>query len=321
MRLEIYALLYIGDGECASSVNARFGSAREKVASFTSQAVQLHRTLKAFHGVALTLVTNEPRHLAERLQNVPASHRPRIRRGVFRKRLGPDARFSEAYHKLDMLEMLGEPSSDRSTYRLLLDLDVCCLREPSPGLERLHDDQIAGLYEITDQVIPAYGFEAIESDLRTVLGSRRIAANRIRWFGGEFIAGPPGFFQQLSKRIEVLWPAYRVSYRKLHHQGDETLLSAAMADCSSSREIADAGRLGIVSRHWTVPTKHPAHSLARSMRADFLHLPSSKALLAANASRNNPVVRVRQLAAREFALQVRGFLGTMLGRPPGPPRR
>jgi hypothetical protein len=206
-------------------------------------------------------------------------------------------------HKLDVLNLLAEPASKNSTpYRLLLDLDTCCRRTSSPALQRLCADGVASVFEITDQVLPAWGIDRVANDLEIILREGRPATHQIRWFGGEFVAGPPNFFAGLSNRVEELWPAYRDFRSSLLCENDEALLSAAMVDPSEFGDVADAGRLGIVSRHWTCRTRHAPAPLARVLQSDFVHLPSSKALLAANARRRDPTVRLRHLAKKELIL-------------------
>jgi hypothetical protein len=308
MALEVYSLLYISDEAPLQKVNVRYSSPENQFESLLGQAIQLHRTLQRFHGIGLRLVTNQAPRVAERLQSEPSANRPDLRECAFRDRGGPQAQFVESLHRLDVLHLLAEPPArSKSPYRLLLDLDVSCRHAPSPALQRLCADGTPSLYEITDQVVPAWGIDAVANDMETVLGKGRLATHQIRWFGGEFIGGLPNFFGQLSNRIEQLWPRYREGCNSLLAQGDESLYSAAMADPPNFGQVADAGRLGIVSRHWTIRTKHAPAPLARVLQSDFLHLPSSKALLAANARRRDPRVRPGQLLSKELVLSAKTF--------------
>jgi len=139
-------------------------------------------------------------------------------------------------------------------------------------------------YDISDQVIPAYGQDPIVRDLSAIHG----LDSEGRWSGGEFISGPPEFFSDLVDAIEDVYGNYVSRISSLHHVGDEAFTSSALEVLRRKcRYVADAGTLGIVGRYWNTPVLHPQKPFESFRRCFLLHLPADKKFLSDLARRDS----------------------------------
>jgi hypothetical protein len=183
--------------------------------------------------------------------------------------------FYSAHHKLDLFRHLGSLAEDE--YVGVVDLDVIALGEAPPALTRAVEHGTPLAYEITHQVAPAYGRDAIARDVETLAG----IPNEGCWFGGELLAGRPSFFRALCEEIDRFYAVYVREWPRFHHQGSETLTSAAVERLRHrGLEIADAGLLGIVTRFWSIVPRHPQPRFNRVPHPFLLHLPADKPFLA-----------------------------------------
>ena len=138
-------------------------------------------------------------------------------------------------------------------------------------------------YDISNQVIPAYGRDVILNDMETLLGER----SEGRWAGGEFLLGPPGFFAELTGIIDDLYPRYVDNVRSLHHVGDEAFTSAALERMrKGGRYMTDAGTLGIIARYWNANVAHWQRPIEACRECFLLHLPADKKFIASLASKS-----------------------------------
>jgi hypothetical protein len=132
-------------------------------------------------------------------------------------------------------------------------------------------------YDISDQIIPAFGHDVILQDMECLLG----ATSEGRWSGGEFISGTPEFFRKFSTEANKICTQYAENPSNFHHQGDEMITSVALERLRRQGcYIADAGTLGIVGRFWSVPTLHPQKPFDYFRNCFLLHLPADKQFLA-----------------------------------------
>ena len=131
-------------------------------------------------------------------------------------------------------------------------------------------------YDISEQAIPAYGHETIIRTLELILGT----SSEGRWYGGEFLAGPPHFFARLTIETENIFNAYLQHMDQLHHIGDETTTSAALERIRRSGEyVADGGTVNIIGRFWNSQTLHTQKPFKCFRECFLLHLPADKRFL------------------------------------------
>ena len=182
--------------------------------------------------------------------------------------------FFSAHFKIDVFRYI---SSLDLRYAALCDLDMICLRPMPETLRKAIESKTPLVYEISDQVIPAYGHKVIIEDMESV--TQRISEGR--WIGGEFIAGPPDFFKALTDEIDRAMPRYFETFRGIHHVGDETLTSCAVQEIrKQGTHVGDAGLVSVVGRYWSIPVKHPQRPWAHFKTCFLLHLPADKRFLA-----------------------------------------
>ena len=183
--------------------------------------------------------------------------------------------FYSAHHKIDLYRHLG--SLPEGQYLGIVDLDVIALGEPPPALAQVIERGTPLAYDITQQVEPAYGRDTVARDLEMLAGFPTDGC----WLGGELLAGRPSFFRALHEEIGRFYEVYVREWPRLHHQGSETLTSAAVARLRRrGLEIADAGSLGIITRFWSIPPRHPQPRFGHLPRPFLLHLPADKQFLA-----------------------------------------
>lgn len=264
--IHFYGFLHLHDGE-SSSVNSRPASFRRLVRVYAENALVTSRSL-ASAGQRFTLLTNHPDlieryapHAAAELEIVSMDFSTRVPSGV---------RFFSGHYKLDVLRFLGEQADD---YSVLIDLDVVCVNPLPPSLRLLAEDKVALAYDISDQLIPAYGEDALAQQLSAILGRPRSA----RWYGGEFLGGTPDFFRAITKAADSIFERYLdVSVGKAR-VGNEPYQNAALAIVGDEGfPIHDAGPLGIIGRYWNMPVKHPQRSFRYFQTCFLLHLPVDK---------------------------------------------
>ena len=171
--------------------------------------------------------------------------------------------FRSAHFKLELIEQFGTGGYGSKT--ALLDLDAVITKPLGEVPEGLM------AYDISDQVLPAYGQDVVRVDLSRVRGEPVSP----RWFGGEFLAGSPSQFAELSLRVRSCWARYVAAIGELHHVGDEMLLSAALA----GQPVASA--TPFIARWWSARTLTLFDRFADVQDRAILHLPADKEFLAA----------------------------------------
>ncbi len=270
--MRFFGLLHVADGRRQSGNLKRTGDAATAI--YLGDAVRLGHALEAA-GAGFTLLTNA----AGRLRAIAAREfgaELDLREIEFSTSVPAEARFYSAHFKLDVFRWFA--TLDPEDYPILVDLDAVALRAPPQALSAAAGAGLPLVYDISDQVIPAYGEDTIAADLAVLTGPR---APMRRWYGGEFIAGPPAFFARLAGEIEAMWESYCRNIDVFHHQGDEMLTSAALCRMAAAgAPMLDSGPVAIVGRYWSVPHLHPQKPLAWFERCFILHLPCDKVFLA-----------------------------------------
>jgi hypothetical protein len=288
--MEFYGLLHVSEGARQSPNIAGRGSA-SSVEMYFEDAITLNNSL-TLAGCRFTLLTNEVAAL-EALNRRFATRVP-IRGIPFRSEIPSDVPFYSAHFKLDVFRWLASAQS----YSMLADLDMVALHPPSRAFAACVAAGIPMAYDISDQVFPAFGESVVVDDLTRLAGGQLAVA---RWFGGEFIAGPPEFFAQLLRHIDDIWDGYRRIYPSLHHQGDEALTSAALCRLiESGTVVIDAGPIAGIGRFWSRHRLHPQKPLPWFEQCFLLHLPGDKAFVARQAHAPFQPARFRQAYRRHL---------------------
>jgi len=228
-------------------------------------------------GLDFAVVTNEPDFLRDRAGQL-GLHAPALVAHEFKRELPHGIPFYSAHYKL---EVLGEFATGRwGQLSALVDLDTVFL-EPLP-LPAAAGGKLA-VYDISDQIFPAFGPQRVTADLETVAG---IGLPQARWFGGEAIAGDAAGFELLSRYIERIWPRYLANIRSLHHIGDEMVVSTALNMMQrDGHDLTDWSKKGLVRRWWSARTLCPQPRLRDVVEGcALLHLPADKEFLASRAA-------------------------------------
>ena len=262
-------LLWI-DEKNHSAVNNK----NKKIESYFRQVDVLNKTLQDVFGATLHVFTNNPAPLVSWFGKrkkpapvfVPIDSDMNIPEGTS---------FYTAHYKIEALKKgasLLEKEEDRF---VLLDSDVIAVRPLDKEQTDLLKDNDLVIYDISDQVFPAYGKDKIKKDLEFILEN---SLENPKWFGGEFIAGSQTALLKLVTDVKAVLPRYFAGIKDFHHQGDEMFISAVLNRYLQKGE----GRILIqnphyfVSRHWSRYTKP---SLSFHMRHNFIHCPGSKPAL------------------------------------------
>lgn len=184
--------------------------------------------------------------------------------------------FFSAHYKLDALVAGRDLLQEKEDRFILLDTDVIAIHKLSDEQTRMISKADLIVYDISDQVYPAYGAERIIADVELIAGSIFVDP---RWFGGEFIAGSKlGLSYLIDKTREVL-PRYFENIGQLHHVGDEMFITASinMLLLEPTRlQIMIQNPYRLISRHWSRHTDRP---LSFHMQHSFIHCPGSKPVI------------------------------------------
>jgi hypothetical protein len=238
---------------------------------YLSDAATLARSLKD-KGVNFILITNNLLAIKESKNYHELDLQ--IEEISFTTQVPPGIKFYSAHFKLDVFRYLATLASK---YVGLCDLDMICINSiPECFLTQISQKKPL-VYDISDQVIPAYGKDIITRDIECILGDKSCG----KWYGGEFIAGTPEFFSMLIYEIDQIYDRYIANIDKLHHVGDEAITTAALEKMQQNgSEVIDAGKLKIVGRFWSIKVLHEQRSFDWYKDCFLLHLPADKKFLA-----------------------------------------
>lgn len=269
VSIHFYGFLHLEQRE-QSAVNVRAGSFRRQVAVYARNALGLSRSLRA-HGFDFTLLTNN-----EGLIHAAAPETQSeldVATIEFSTNVPSGVRFYSGHYKLDVFRHLGTLAKD---YVALVDLDMLCVNPPPVELTKAVASRTGLYYDITSQVVPAYGEESIRSQLEAILGHE----TQVQWSGGEFLAGPPEFFGKLADASESIFQRYLEASVGKSRVGNEPYQNAAIHILREEGvTMADAGAAGIVGRYWNMPVNHPQPPFRAFRNRFLLHLPVDKHIL------------------------------------------
>jgi hypothetical protein len=262
-------LMWINE-ESHSSPNNK----NKKIDSYFRQIELLANTLRAVFDADLLVFTNDParvsawfREKKTPLQVMELTPSIAVPAGI---------RFFSAHYKLDAL-MAGLGLLQTETDRfILLDTDVIANYPFSDEQAHLLSRADLVVYDISDQVFPAYGAATVIGDIERVSGDSFVDP---KWFGGEFIAASQRGLSRLIRKTQELLPDYFANINTLHHIGDEMFITAGLNALLKDPEglrIVSQTPYRVISRHWSRHTDRPLHY---HMEHSFIHCPGSKPVL------------------------------------------
>ena len=269
MDIQFYGFLHLRDSE-ASTVNVQVSSFLDQVRIYCSNALGISRSL-ASYDLPFTLITNSPDTI--HTAHPEAARELRIETIDFHTRVPEGIRFFSGHYKLDVFRHLGTLGH---RYVALIDLDMLAINPPPQALGYYIDNQVALAYDITEQVTPSTTEDSLRRQLEDIL--QRPSPGR--WSGGEFLAGPPAFFQKLTEASESIYDRYVELIPTADRVGNEPYQAAALDILRhNGYRVDDAGSIGIVARYWNMWTKHHQAPFSSFTRHFLLHLPVDKFIL------------------------------------------
>ncbi|NMM00592.1 hypothetical protein HHL24_21965 [Paraburkholderia sp. RP-4-7] len=241
--------------------------------SYVSQAICLNNSLRQVGMPRLTIMTNAPALVAQRLESMAPERRPALMTLKATIELPKNTSFYAAHFKLDLMDQMAD-SLPADTMLLLLDADMVALLPLAPDLIERCAEAGLGAFDISDQVFPPYGSERVVADLE-IVADRRL--RNPRWYGGEFLLATPAALRRLVPCARASYARYIAEIERLRHHGDEAFISAALNVLADEGQgLIEVGAYQAVGRHW------PGNNY-RDVRwfrcCSFVHLPGGKALL------------------------------------------
>jgi hypothetical protein len=273
MNVQFYGLLYLSENE-SNGHNLSADSFSELKNFYLRNAVTLSISLKS-KGISFVLLTNRAEEIQSDVNLLGMGDWIKVEGIPFHQLVPSGTKYYSAHFKLDVFNYFS--SFSEKSYLGLLDLDMISISEIPQCLINIVEAGIPLCYDISDQIIPAFGHDVILQDIECLLGT----TSEGRWSGGEFISGTPDFFRRFSTEANKICTQDAENPSNFHHQGDEMITSVALERLRRQGcYIADAGTLGIVGRFWSVPTLHPQKPFDYFRNCFLLHLPADKQFLA-----------------------------------------
>lgn len=271
MKFRLYGLLHLQDNEY-SAVNVFVKNFHQQTLLYIKNAINLSYSLSQQSGISFTLLTNRKDIVNSLCKS--ENQTLQVEEIEFTTKIPSGVRFYSAHYKIDAFRYLASLSEE---YVGLCDLDMVCINKMPICFSNNISNSIPMYYDISDQVIPAYGHDVIIRDLESIHNIK----SEGRWAGGEFISGTPDFFNTLSNQINEIFDNYIKSISMLHHVGDEAIVSAALELMRNKGvNISDAGSLGMIGRFWNANILHHQKPFEYYCKQCFLlHLPADKHFL------------------------------------------
>lgn len=272
--MDFYTLLYI-DEKHKSHVNMG-ASVENPIDVYIKCGINLSNSFRAVQGQGVSIITNNQEFLKQKIFEFGGD--VNVIQVDFDRGVPENINFFAAHFKLDVIQAFGR--GEFGEWVGLIDIDTVLIRPfPLDFKERSRNELF--VYEITGSVTSEYGENVIVSDLK------EIGADNIQkpvWYGGEFIAGNAEAFRILGGEVDAIWPHYVKAHHKLHHSGDEIVVTAALHNLQSRGALLVAGDVHagtpFVSRWWTARTGSVQPRFSKAAAAALLHLPSDKPFLA-----------------------------------------
>ncbi len=267
--MAFYSLLHLEEKE-HSAVNVKTRDFDDQTLIYLKCAVNLAKSL-ALENMDYALITNRPEVLQPLLDEMGA--KLRLLEIPFTTNVPSGTEFYSAHYKIDCYRYF---ATIDTPYAALIDADCICVNSfPGSFFRNVKIGQPM-CYDITDQSIPTFGADRVRLDLEKIHGLE----SEGRWYGGEFICGPPTFYRHLVAAIDQIYDRYVCNLPGLHHTGDESVTTAALEMMKiQGIQIADAGTLGVVARYLNCRAQFVQRPYEHACTATLLHLPVDKRFL------------------------------------------
>lgn len=278
--MKFYTLFYFSSGD--SSVNLGAATDNERFSIYVRNALLLEKSLDKKS--SLTVVTNDTARYSEIVRSVVGVvSNIKVEQINFNLDVPHGIGFYSAHFKIDALRYLSQ-LDDEHFPCALVDSDVVLVGDDFQSFVNNCGRSFVGVYDISDQVFPAYGKERVQIDICKIMGyDKKI---NTRWYGGELICfGSSEGAKRIIDCIDGLWERYVNQWADLHHQGDEVVVSAAINElkCEENNfKIVDMGSKGFIRRYWSGRTLHKQPSVFGLHKfGGILHVPQDKKILSA----------------------------------------
>jgi hypothetical protein len=266
--IQFYTLLYIDTKNQSLSINGVEGTFEAQIGTFIKCCEVLNDSLTFFAHHELTVLTNNKAYIENRSKKFTCTEIE------FTLEVPRNIKFFAAHFKIDVFKYLSK-SSD-SDYSILIDSDILCINKMPLNLINCIRDNIPTYYDITEQ-LPDNIRETIIKDKNFLMS---INSSIGKWAGGEFIGGDNKFYKLLYDEIIKMKDLYLDNYKQLHHQGSETLVSAAIEKIKHKKYICNVGLFGGIGRYWSVPTRHVQNPWKSFVHNFLIHIPADKGFIA-----------------------------------------
>lgn len=269
--MQVFGSLMWVDEDNHSSINNK----SKRIESYFKQIDVLNKSLSQSQNVKLYVFSNNVSRIENwfKLKSKPL---PNFISIAANYKVPHGTPFFGAHYKLEALA-LGRQLLRASTDRfILLDADVIALQEFEPWQVNELEKSDLIVYDISEQVFPAYGADRIRSDLELLIGEQ---PRPMRWYGGEFICASQRGLDRLLIETQKVLPTYFAHITRFHHVGDEMFVSAALnviKNTPGDLSFVDQAPMKLVTRHWSRFLKP---TIDQHMESAFLHLPGSKPVL------------------------------------------
>ena len=277
--VKFYTLLFIDSENHSLSINGISGKFEQQMSIFVKCCESLNKSLIYFTDIELIVLTNNKAFIET------ISKELNCLEIAFRFEVPKDIRFFAAHYKIDVINFFANLID--TDYSILIDCDVLCVNEIPVNLTNCIKRKIPVYYDITEQVYSAYSRETIISS-KKVLMLNELSIGM--WAGGEFIGGDNSFFKLLYDEIALIKDKYIDNYKKLHHQGDEALVSSAIEKIMQTKYICNVGTFGGIGRYWSVQTLHVQNPWKSYVNDFLLHLPADKKFIATIGSVDSHII-------------------------------
>jgi len=287
-------LMWIDDEHHSSPNNKN-----REVESYFRQIALLSATLRASFAADLHVFTNDAKRIStwfrtKKSAPIIIAIAPSI---TVPSRIG----FYSAHYKLDALAAGLDLLRGAGDMFILLDTDVIAHHPFSAEQAEMISRADLVVYDISDQVFPAYGAATVIRDIERVAHNSFIDP---KWFGGEFIAGSKRGLTRLIEHARAVLHRYFEHAATLHHAGDEMFLTAslnALMKEPGDLAIVTQNPYRLVSRHWSRSTERP---IGFHLRHSFVHCPGSKPVLELLSLVKAPGSRLISICLRVYQMLV-----------------
>ena len=268
MKIHFYGLLHIADNDI--NINFKAKTNDEKVKIYIKNSELLAKSLYE-DNIDYTLLTNNK----EELNRIHKSSILRIKEINFKTSIIKGSHFYPCYYRIDVFNFL---SKQKNQFSFLIDLDIVLIRSIIAKIKKLAKNNNVLINNITDLILPAYGFERINYEF-SLLKKKKW---KKKWYGADFIAGSDLFFKDLYKFIKPIYKKFQENFEELKNQGDELFLSSAIEEIIDKKKfkVIDARSKKIIGRYWSVPTKHRQESFKKIFKNHMVHFLADKKFLA-----------------------------------------